>query len=126
MNIHIILFGLPQLDSSICCHFGISSGQRVFHHRGLEKLWGAPRHARRCGISLRIFLEGSRRSIPSQDFCFPNKSVSICSIRKSDMKIGLNGALVGALGAPLPPFCMKNRSGSNGTAPRPQKIYKNI
>ena len=33
------------------------------------------------------------------------------------MKTGLDGALVGALGAPLPLFCINNRSGSNGTAP---------
>ncbi len=32
----------------------------VCHHWGLEKLWGAVQHARRCGISPRIFLEGSR------------------------------------------------------------------
>ena len=52
------------------CHFGIGSGQRFFHHRGLEKWWGAVRHVIRCGISLRIFLEGSRGSIPSQEIHF--------------------------------------------------------
>ena len=58
-------------------------------------------------------------SILSRETHFSQNTVSICSVWKSDMKISLNGALVGALGAPIPPFCMKNRSGSNGTAPRP-------
>ncbi len=62
---------LPQLESSICCHFGISFGQRFFHHWGLEKCWGAVQQARRSIISLRIFLEGSRGVNPllENQFC---------------------------------------------------------
>ena len=39
-------------------------------------------------------------------YCVPNKSAATCSTWKSDMNAGLNGALMKALGAPLPPFCI--------------------
>ena len=65
-------------------------------------------------------------SVPSQEIRVSPKNVWMCSVWKSDMKTGLNGALVGALGAPLPPFCRENRSGSNGTAPGPPPKYKQI
>ena len=71
----MILFGLPQLDSSICCHFWIRSGQRFLHNSGLEKCRRAVQHTKMSGISLRIFLEGSRGSIPPQEIHF---SLQIC------------------------------------------------
>ncbi len=40
MYIYDIIW-FPQLDSSICCHFGISSGQRACSPLGLRKMMGS-------------------------------------------------------------------------------------
>ena len=46
-----------MVDSTHIC--SVVCSERFFHHGGSEKRLGAVKHALLCGISLRIFLDGS-------------------------------------------------------------------
>ena len=51
---------VPENMQTTCHKIGLPCSKRFCHHCRSERRWGAGRHVVWCGISLRIFLDGSR------------------------------------------------------------------
>ena len=51
---------VPENMPTMCHKIGLPCSERFCHHCRSEQRWGAGRHVVWCGISLRIFWDGSR------------------------------------------------------------------
>ncbi len=104
---------LRQVFLGLTVQFAViweSVSDNVFSPMGPRKMMGSCSARQRCGISLRIFLEGSM-GVNSfvENQCFKKQNVSRHYISNLNMSIGLEDH-----------FCVNVRPGSNGTIPGPQ------